>query len=149
MYYSCDRCGAVKRFEGRLDGFDGSFLDDTWRYNYDFADLKAAWQRGDINVMWWCNSCQKKLLENNPAVIAERGWWNRYEKRWARGSWYHQWLGKSTAPAAARTKPQSDAGWAGHVAQASPDLRQVPQEELMMFPQFGAALAERFGAALA
>ena len=91
----------------------------------------------------------EKLLENNPAVIAERDWWNRYEKRWARGSWYPQWMGKSTAPAAARTKPQSDAGWAGNVAQASPDLRQVPQEELMMFPQFGAALAERFGAALA
>ena len=89
------------------------------------------------------------LLENNPTVIAERVWWNRYEKRWARGSWYHQWMGKSIAPAAARAKPQSDAGWFGNVAQASPDLRQVPQEELMVTPQFGAALAERFGAALA
>ena len=29
--YRCDRCGAVKRFLGRIDGFDGTYLDQSWR----------------------------------------------------------------------------------------------------------------------
>ena len=52
-------------------------------------------------------------------------------------------MGESTAPAAARNKLQSDAGRAGNVAQASPDLGQVPRGQLVM------SLAEQLGATFA
>ena len=55
--YKCDRCAAVKAYEGRILGFDGTYLDETWRVRYEFADLKAAWQGGKVDITWWCREC--------------------------------------------------------------------------------------------
>ena len=47
----------MKAYEGRVVGFDGTWLDETWRGRYEFADLKAAWQDGEIDITWWCREC--------------------------------------------------------------------------------------------
>ena len=66
--YMCDRCGAVKCFLGRIDGFDGTYHDDSWR-GLQFGELQGAWERGEINITWFCRKCLSDLLGVRPKCI--------------------------------------------------------------------------------
>ena len=75
----CDRCGVKKWYVSRVDGFQGSFLDDSWRGQYYFVELKGAWQRGEINVTWWCNDCQTRGSACTRASVIAANWLHRFQ----------------------------------------------------------------------
>ena len=140
--YVCDRCDAVKVYRGRVEGFDGSLVDHSWRGRYRFRDLKGAWERGEIDVTWHCMACQVSSKENNSAVIACGDWLHRFNKAQHRVAKVKRWRQGPTTRAAARTGLQEYACLAEDVAEPPSDSHEESkQQELMEFAQFGATLA--------
>ena len=66
--YRCDRCGAEKVYEGRMQGFDGTYLDHNWR-GLRFCELQGAWERGEIDITWWRRNCMTGMLTDRPLCI--------------------------------------------------------------------------------
>ena len=77
-FYRCDRCAAVKVYEGRIDGFDGIYLDDSWRGLIRFDCMRSAWKHGNIDITWWCRGCLSKVTGVRPACIGAKEWAMRF-----------------------------------------------------------------------
>ena len=60
--YKCDRCAAAETYEGRIRGFDGTYLDETWR-GFKFHGVRVAWEFGEIDITWWCRECLSTIME--------------------------------------------------------------------------------------
>ena len=55
--YVCDWCRCIVQFGTRASGFEGRFVDDSWRDGMRYDQLYSAWQRGEIDATWWCLGC--------------------------------------------------------------------------------------------
>ena len=75
-----DRCGAEKVYEGRMQGFDGTYLDHSWR-GLRFCGLQGAWERGEIDITWWCRNCMTGMLADRPLCIGREDSESRPSKR--------------------------------------------------------------------
>ena len=71
----------MKVYEGRIDGFDGIYLDDSWRGLIRFGWMRSAWEHGEIDITWWCRGCLSKVTEVRPACIGAKDWAKRFMKR--------------------------------------------------------------------
>ena len=78
---SCDRCGEKKVYEGRVQAWDGSYLDHSWRGWCDFRELRGAWENGEIDISWWCRKCLSKQWRVRPGFIGREDSERRLCKR--------------------------------------------------------------------
>ena len=50
----------MKVYEGRIEGSDGTYLDESSR-GLKFDWMRAAWEHGEIDITWWCRECLSKM----------------------------------------------------------------------------------------
>ena len=79
-FHKCDKCAEVKVYEGRIEGFDGTYLDESWR-GLEFGWMRAAWENGEIDITLWCRARLSKMHGVRPSCIGAADWAKRVVKR--------------------------------------------------------------------